>query len=161
MRLPSQKAIRERLIDPLWQERAGAGTPRSGRLAEVVQVGPERWAARIVREALEFGRDGGEIQDYPNLAAYVRAHADALPGAAFSGGIFGPMPWFTLDVVDHLLDGHGVEQLNPTDGTEPVAYVNLGDTYDTTVLYDYEKGRFYLTDWGTIVEEDFSRFEEP
>ena len=63
-------------------------------------------------------------------------------------------------MIDVLLDGHGVEDLPTVDGSETIAYVNMGDPYVPTVLYDYEKNRFYVTDWGAIVEGDEDRFRE-
>jgi hypothetical protein len=36
-------------------------------------------------------------------------------------------------------------------------YVNMGDTYDTTILYDATRNRFYATSWGDWVERDGDR----
>jgi hypothetical protein len=33
-------------------------------------------------------------------------------------------------------------------------YVNMGDTYDTTLIFDHRKGRFIVSSWGDIVERD-------
>ncbi len=41
--------------------------------------------------------------------------------------------------------------------TQPAAeYCNTGDTYATTILYDYIAGKYRLTSWGDFVE----RFEK-
>ena len=43
--------------------------------------------------------------------------------------------------------------------TQPVAeYANMGDTYDTTILYDYQRGRYCLTCWGDWVEQYGDRY---
>jgi hypothetical protein len=61
---------------------------------------------------------------------------------------------------DEALNGHGVEYLNSRDDTSPVAYVNRGDTYDTTLMFDYEKGRFLVGSWGDLVERQPRRFAD-
>lgn len=66
-----------------------------------------------------------------------------------------------------LLDGHGVELLCEGGHTSPqlasggdilAAYVNLGDTYATTILYDYVNQRFHVTSWGDWYERYERRF---
>jgi hypothetical protein len=39
-----------------------------------------------------------------------------------------------------------------------LSYVNMGDTYDTTLLYDHKTGRFSVGSWGDIVEKQPDRF---
>lgn len=50
----------------------------------------------------------------------------------------------------------GVEFVPGTSGG--VRYINMGDTYATTLLFDYKKYRFYITSWGEIVEAEPNRF---
>lgn len=59
---------------------------------------------------------------------------------------------------DEALNGHGVEYLVPSDDTSPVAYVNRGETYAPTLMFDYEKGRFVTASWGDLVERQPRRF---
>ncbi len=62
-----------------------------------------------------------------------------------------------LELANKILEGHGWEVI---DGDGPggfwmdavLAYVNMGDTYNTTIYYDTDKGKFYLGDWGSWVE---------
>lgn len=37
-------------------------------------------------------------------------------------------------------------------------YINTGDTYNTTILYDAVKERFYLTSWGDWIERNEKRY---
>jgi hypothetical protein len=37
-------------------------------------------------------------------------------------------------------------------------FVNMGDTYDTTLIYDFSTGRFYVGAWGDWVERYPRRF---
>jgi hypothetical protein len=54
-----------------------------------------------------------------------------------------------------VLDAHGIEYLQhrgrPGQGAY---YVNMGDTYDTTLLLDTRKDRFLVTSWGDFVESE-------
>ena len=55
--------------------------------------------------------------------------------------------------VNELLGGFGAEAI-PFEGSWPeISYINMGDTYDLTVVFDYSEEKIYATDWGTIVEE--------
>lgn len=66
-----------------------------------------------------------------------------------------------MDAADELLEGHGIESLFVRDGqivndawdaAFGIDYVNLGDTYLATVIYDYEAHEFYIGSWGDWVE---------
>lgn len=61
----------------------------------------------------------------------------------------------TLRLANEILDGHGVEAIYSADDYDapPVAeYVNQGDTYNVTIVYDRRDNVFYLTDFGTWVD---------
>lgn len=60
----------------------------------------------------------------------------------------------TLDACNRVLGGYGVEAIfGPDSCTWPVLlYINLGDTYDTTLLYEPAKDRFSVGCWGDYVE---------
>jgi hypothetical protein len=64
-----------------------------------------------------------------------------------------------LGEIDKLIKGHGVESLDDSDFYVDsywrgaiAAYVNMGDTYTTTVLFDTLGQRFHLTSWGDFYE---------
>jgi hypothetical protein len=67
-----------------------------------------------------------------------------------------------LDYADELLGGNGIEYIASEQDTmrsrEGIEYVNMGDTYDTTLIYDYKTGRFYVGAWGDWVERYPKRF---
>ena len=64
-----------------------------------------------------------------------------------------------LEIANLILNGHGVEAIR-VEGTyvdshylDIVAlYVNMGDTYDATVLYDTREEKFLVTSWGDFCE---------
>jgi len=63
-----------------------------------------------------------------------------------------------LEEVNRLVDGHGIEAIrdeNANDryyGDVVALYVNMGDTYDTTLIYDTETHEFQVTSWGDWCE---------
>lgn len=57
----------------------------------------------------------------------------------------------SLRTVDTIIDGHGVESFKDTDG-DYVQYVNMGDPYVTTVLFDERTGLTKVCGWGDYVE---------
>lgn len=65
-----------------------------------------------------------------------------------------------MEKANEILDGHGVEGASG-DGADfgpywkdtILVYVNLGDTYDTTILFDPDEEEFSVGSWGDFVEE--------
>jgi len=53
---------------------------------------------------------------------------------------------------DGLLDGHGIEHIRSRNGKAEAYYVNMGDTYTTTILLDTSKDRIWITSWGDWLE---------
>jgi hypothetical protein len=69
-----------------------------------------------------------------------------------------------LGRIDELIGGHGVEVLRSRQDTlrefHGLEYVNMGDAYALTVLFDYARGTFYVGCWGDWVERYTERFGE-
>lgn len=56
-----------------------------------------------------------------------------------------------MTALNEIIEGHGLECIRK--GDKAVAeYVNLGDTYITTLLLKIETGTIILTSWGDFVE---------
>ncbi len=74
-------------------------------------------------------------------------------------------PRKTLSRIDKILETCGVEYLedNRDKGNFSenygILYCNTGDTYATTILYDYDRGNYYISCWGDIVERYPKRFD--
>ena len=68
----------------------------------------------------------------------------------------------TLKAVSILLRGFGVEYAPSRQDTHGhgrgLEYVNMGDTYAPTILYDCLRKRFICASWGDIVESEPARF---
>ena len=52
----------------------------------------------------------------------------------------------------HFKVGYGVEGFCDECGREGVSYINMGDTYSTTVLFDTRTEQFSIGCWGDIAE---------
>lgn len=60
-----------------------------------------------------------------------------------------------MDVADRILQGSGVETATVgtrTEGDLRFSFVNFGDTYVTTLIYDNHADRFRITSYGDMVE---------
>lgn len=60
--------------------------------------------------------------------------------------------------LNNLLDGFGIERLERKDGT-CLQYVNLGDTYSSTVFKDVRNGKYIISSIGDIVEKTPNAFK--
>jgi hypothetical protein len=71
-----------------------------------------------------------------------------------------------LEEVDRLINGHGIEAIRDEDvndryyGDVVALYVNTGDTYNATLLYDTDRSEFYVTSWGDWYEQYEQEKEE-
>ena len=72
-----------------------------------------------------------------------------------------------MEIANEMLDGHGVEALNDERAHRDsfwqdaiASYVNLGDPYVTTILYDTENSTFLIGNWGDFLEKWESELEE-
>lgn len=57
-----------------------------------------------------------------------------------------------LDRVNAIMNAHGVENLNSEETGESCYYINTGDTYSATILFDCNKWRFSVTTMGDWYE---------
>lgn len=69
-----------------------------------------------------------------------------------------------LSLANRLMDAHGVEAINGEYHVDNywfdtvALYVNTGDTYNPTLLYETETGRFLATSWGDWVEKNSDKY---
>lgn len=65
-----------------------------------------------------------------------------------------------LDAFDQAIGGHGVEAIRGTDCWDPyygdiaLLYVNRGDSYTPTLVFDTRAGCFRCRAWGDLVERN-------
>lgn len=142
MGIPTLKTIRKLG----WLDKTDLGEARSGTL---------------IRQLMVYG-ETGEIK--PGLESFMEegphggVHLYELDQHRY--GDIG----LAMRVMDSILDTFGVEYIPSADDTynrtEGLDYLNTGDTYTPTVIYDYGKGRWMITSWGDIVEREEKRFAE-
>lgn len=66
--------------------------------------------------------------------------------------------------INRLLEGYGIEVITGSCyyhhywGNIVAEYVNMGNTYNYTVVYDVVKGKFIATSWGDFVEKNQSKY---
>lgn len=61
-----------------------------------------------------------------------------------------------LHAIDVLVGGYGVEALGPDIGgmdPPPYEYINAGDTYDATLVYQRARDRLFISSWGDVAEK--------
>lgn len=64
-----------------------------------------------------------------------------------------------MEALNAVLEGYGVEAIRDENAWDSyhgdiiATYVNMGDPYTSTVLYDVENDRYLTTTWGDFVEE--------
>lgn len=92
------------------------------------------------------------------------------PGAAYLPDILIQLaqwhshPWgrestrreIVMMAADEIIDGYGVEALGPDPygpKAPPYTYVNMGDTYSATLIYERKGDRIFVGSWGDVVEK--------
>ncbi len=62
-----------------------------------------------------------------------------------------------MDRANELMDGHGIELIrrdsSGSDDDPTGVYVNMGDTYNATILYEEGNNSFHLTNWGDWLQQ--------
>jgi hypothetical protein len=58
-----------------------------------------------------------------------------------------------MELADKTIHGHGVEEISgfknsANEMTTVAYYVNMGDTYSSTIIYDCLADKFYVGTWG-------------
>jgi len=117
--------------------------------------------------------DLSSFRDLSMLEKYLLLrvlNGDSLPKGLFSDcGIDNddnPIE-YRLSCADYILQGFGVEAIHPSlpngDSDRDTLlgrYVNLGEMYVLTVIYDNENEEFILWDWGSFLEEKQAEYDE-
>jgi len=108
--------------------------PTANRLA---RIGIDRATAKGIRRALEtaFADPEGDLSTSDHVTNGLTAADEILQKAGLS---------------------HGVEYIGHSDDSQHevwgIEYVNMGDTYRVTLLFDHYRNQFDVCSWGDIVE---------
>jgi len=133
-RLPSLKTILERLP---WLDK--------------LPMPPEA-SALLIRQAMEYA-ETGTIGDL--FGAFIEQ--EGMRPRIFQSRIH-----FALEAMNIALDTFGVDFVAPRRGDYSAArgleFLNTGETYTPTVIYDHGSKTWKITSWGDIVERYPNRF---
>ena len=71
-----------------------------------------------------------------------------------------------IEKLNFIIEGYGVEAIIGNDVADDeywddtvAVYINMGDTYAKTILYDVHESEFVVTTWGDWVEEHQEKYD--
>jgi hypothetical protein len=110
--------------------------------------------AKLIRKFAKAVDDPDELEELvevhaPSTETYVRQ---------MHSSPYNSQMWRTtvaLHAIGELVGGYGIEALG-----NKYEYVNMGDTYATTLIFDRVKDRLFVGNWGSIVEAEGDDWEE-
>jgi len=111
-------------------------------------------AAKLVRAFAAVADDGEKLKELvdkkaPATASYVRSmHSDPYRSRLWRTTV-------ALHAMNEHFGTYGVEGLGPPrsgDYAPPYEYLNAGDTYSATLIYDRDRDRLFVGSWGDLVE---------
>ena len=111
--------------------------------------------AKLIRAIAAASADGDDLKKLidarvPATASYVRSmHSDPYRSKLWRTTV-------ALHAMNEVLGTHGVEGLGPPRGGDyapPYEYLNTGDTYAATLIYDRDRDRLFVGSWGDIAED--------
>ena len=122
-------------------------------LSEFRQLSPED--ARLIRALASAADDGEKLKKLveksaPGTELYVRSmHSDPYYSRLWRNTV-------ALHAIDKIMGTHGVEGLGPQrarDYAPAYEYLNTGDTYASTLIFDRDKDRLFVGSWGDVAEK--------
>jgi hypothetical protein len=110
--------------------------------------------AKLIRKLAAAADDGEKLKSavdahVPATESYVRSmHSDPYRSRLWRTTV-------ALHAMNEVMGTHGVEGLGPPRGGDyapPYEYLNTGDTYAATLVYDRNGDRLFISSWGDIAE---------
>lgn len=127
--------------------------PSAKTLTSEFRISPEN--AKLVRLLAAAADDGERLKELvnarvPATASYVRSmYSDPYRSRLWRTTV-------ALHAMNEVLETHGVEGLGPPrsgDYAPPYEYLNVGDPYSGTLIYDRDGDRLFVGSWGDVVEK--------
>lgn len=109
-------------------------------------------AVKLIRKFADAADDGERLKELvdawaPATASYVRSmHSDPYRSKLWRTTV-------ALHAINEHLGTYGVEGLGPPrsgDYAPPFEYLNAGDPYSATLIYDRDKDRLFVGSWGDV-----------
>lgn len=114
--------------------------------------------AVLIRQLIKGKIEVIDSEFYRNLFPKTFSWIDACYHNPFYGGSNTRVE-IILECINEILEGFGVEAIRLEDtwidsyhGDIAYTYINMGETYTPTILYDTEKDSFIVSSYGDIVE---------
>jgi hypothetical protein len=111
--------------------------------------------AKLIRKIAAAADDGEELKKVvdarvPATSSYVRSlYSDPYRSRLWRTTV-------ALHAMNEVMGTHGVESLGPPrsgDYAPPYEYLNTGDSYGATLVYDRNGDRLFISSWGDIAEK--------
>lgn len=115
----------------------------------------DRKQAKLIRSFAKAEDDPEKLEKLVEKVPATEAYVRQMYHSPYDSGIW--RVTVALHAINDIVGGYGVEGLGPGrsgDYAPPYEYINMGDTYATTLIYDRDADRLYIGDWGTIVEQE-------
>ena len=101
---------------------------------------------------------GMEVEQARKLRAVLEEHFGQAPRPTYD------KVHAALMAADRIIGGHGVEYIRHKKDADDFTraygldYVNLGDTYDCTLVFNWLTQTWYVSSWGDIVERNMNAY---
>jgi hypothetical protein len=111
--------------------------------------------AKLIRALASTADDGEQLKKLvdarvPATESYARSmHSDPYRSRLWRTTV-------ALHAMNEVLGTYGVEGLGPPRGGDyapPYEYLNAGDTYTGTLIYDRDRDRLFVGSWGDVAEK--------
>ena len=116
-------------------------------IEEIIQVfSTDEPTAKTILEILNGDHDDVLPKNFPSVKQ-LKAYLDK--------------PYMRLLAINEVVDLYGVEGIfpSPPDSYASILYVNAGDTYRSTIIYDLEAEEFVIGCWGAFEEQAQLEYE--
>jgi hypothetical protein len=112
----------------------------------MAELNVDRETAKRIRGVVKDQIDPEDESLFPKTSKWIRSCYNRPSKTALK-----------LSALNELIGGFGVEGIGRNDNppyTPPYEYINTGDTYAATIIRDNLRNRYFVSDWGTIVERN-------
>jgi len=111
--------------------------------------------AKLIRKFAKAADDRDELEELVEQVPETDSYVRSLYSSPFTNQMW--RDTVALHAIDVILGGHGVEAFDPDADPDDMGppryeYVNMGDTYAATLIFDREKDRLSIGTWGDIAE---------
>lgn len=133
--------------------------PSAKKLQEAFQIDSKQ--ANLVRAFAQATDDSEKLEELVEKVPATERYVRSLYNDPYDSKIW--RVTVAMHAINEILEGHGVEGLGegrPGDYAPPYEYINMGDTYATTLIYDRDSDRLFIGSWGDVVESDPELSEE-